>query len=194
MDTPIPDETLVVALQDGDDAAFDELLARYKRPVINFIYRMLNDAASAEDVAQEVFVKVYRNIHRFKPGKDRRFSTWLFQIARNQTLDTIRHRRRRPLEFNDWSAEENAIITATQPAPDVCLVREEQRAAVARAIQQLPEKQRTALLLTVYHELSQAEIAAVMGCTARAVESHLARARKQLRTNPVISTWIDKND
>ncbi len=181
METTPPDETLVVALQDGDDTAFDILLARYKRPVINFIYRMLNDAAAAEDVAQEVFVKVYRHIHRFNPGKGTKFSTWLFQIARNQTLDAIRYRSRRPLEFRDLSENEAADLAATPSTAAARLLQEEQVATVARAIQKLPAKQRTAIVLTVYQEMSQVEISAVMGCSVRAVESHLARARKTLR-------------
>ncbi len=181
METPVPDEILVVALQEGDDTAFDQLLARYKRPVINFIYRMLNDASAAEDAAQEVFVKVYRNIHRFKPGKGRTFSTWLFQIARNHALDAIRYQSRRPLEFRDMSENGAANLAATPPTADARLVQEEQVATIARAIQKLPMKQRTAMVLTVYQEMSQAEIATVMGCSVRAVESHLARARKALR-------------
>ena len=182
METPLPDNTLVVALQNGDDAAFDQLLARYKRPIINFVYRMLNDPTAAEDVAQEIFVKIYLNIHRFNPKKGTKFSTWLFQIARNQTLDTIRHQRRRPQAFHNSCTDEETNIEAAQLSPDKHLVQAEQLAVIGRAIQQLPAKQRTAIVLTVYHEMPQAEISAVMGCSVRAVESHLSRARKALRT------------
>lgn len=171
----------MVRLQSGDERAFDELMARYKLPVVNFIYRMLHDADEANDVAQEVFVRVYRHRDRFRADGKHRFSTWLFQIARNLTIDAIRRRKRRPLEFLDPAEIGAATAVSMDPASDREAANREVRDLIVEAISILPEKQRTALILSEYHDLSHAEIAAILKCTAKSVESRLARARTFLR-------------
>jgi len=177
-----PDLEIVVRVQGGDERTFDELMARYKSPVVNFIYRMLNDAGEADDAAQEVFVRVYRHLHRFRPGGRCRFSTWLFQIARNQALDVLRHRRRRPVETRDMRDGGEDAPASAGPSADRALSNKEIGEAVARAVSVLPEKQKTAVILAEYHDLSHAEIAEIMNCSAKSVESRLARARETLRT------------
>ncbi len=175
------DRAGILRLQNGDDAAFDEIIARYKMPVINFVYRMIGDADEADDVAQEVFVRVYSKCHRFKPGGRHRFSTWLFQIARNQAIDVLRKRQRRPVEFRDFGKDGGHEPVSLVASADRETEHKEIGDAIARAVSKLPEKQKTALILAEYHNLPHAEIAAVMQCSVKSVESRLARARCELR-------------
>ena len=172
---------MVVRFQSGDEQAFDELMARYKLPVVNFVYRILNDVGEADDVAQEVFVRVYRHGRRFKADGKSRFSTWLFQIARNQSLDVLRRRKRRPVETRDMCDGGDHSPMYAGPSADGELSNKEIGEAVARAVADLPEKQRTVVICAEYHGMSHAEIAGVMDCTVKSVESRLARARQVLR-------------
>ncbi len=175
------DLQLVARLQAGDDGAFDELMGRYKTPVVNFVFRMLNDAGDADDVAQEVFVRVYRHIRRFHADGRRRFSTWLFQIARNQAIDQLRKRKRRPVELRTFAEEDGQEPASSGRSADREAHLKEVGEAVAQAVSALPERQKTALILAEYHDLSHAEIAAIMKCSVKSVESRLGRARQTLR-------------
>jgi RNA polymerase sigma-70 factor (ECF subfamily) len=163
------DQSLVEQLQAGADAAFEELMRRYKRPVLNFAYRMLGNADDADDVAQEVFVRVYQNIAAYRPRT--KFSTWLFALARNAAIDRLRWRQRHPTEPLD------AVPEPATPPVDVDEVGEH----IAAAIASLPEEQRTAIVLCEYQGLSYAEIAQIMRCSEKSVESRLYRAKQTLR-------------
>lgn len=177
-----PDAATVARLQAGEERAFDELMVRYKAPVIQFVYRMLNDAGEADDVAQEVFVRVYRNIHRFKASGKHRFSTWLFQIARNQAIDVLRKRRRRPVELGFFGGDGVGEPVLPRFSADREAEWKEVGDAISRAVFALPEKQKTAFILAEYHDRSHAAIAAIMNCSVKSVESRLARARQSLRS------------
>jgi RNA polymerase sigma-70 factor (ECF subfamily) len=171
-----PDSELVQQIQSGEDAAFDELMRRYKRPVVNFVHRLLGNAADADDVAQEVFVRVYRNLDTYRPKT--KFSTWLFALARNAAIDRLRWRTRHPAERIESAAQ----LAAPSGTADEVAAREvgEQ---IAAAVDKLPEDQRTALVLAEYHGLSYAEIAEVMHCSEKSVESRLYRAKQTLRAS-----------
>jgi RNA polymerase sigma-70 factor (ECF subfamily) len=168
------DYQLIQQLKAGNDAAFEELLSRYKKPVLNFVYRLLGNADDADDVAQEVFVRAYRHIEDYRPKTQ--FSTWLFAIARNAAIDRLRHRQRHPTEPLEGIEPASPV---RGPAAEAQL--QEIGAQIASAIQQLPEDQRTAIVLAEYHDQSHAEIAAIMGCSEKSVESRLYRARQTLR-------------
>src|SRR5438128_5908955 len=164
----LTDFQLVERLQRGEDAAFDELMGRYKRPVLNFAFRMLGEA-EAEDVAQDVFVRVYQRIGDYRPrGK---FSTWLFALARNACIDRLRYRQRHPTEPLDAAPEPST------PPVEVDDISKH----IAAAVAELPEDQRTAIVLAEYHDLSYAEIAGIMRCSEKSVESRLYRAKQTLR-------------
>src|ERR1700719_3950764 len=102
-----PDPDIIRQIQSGDDSAFDELMRRYKRPVVNFVFRMLGNAQDADDVAQDVFVRAYQNLDTYRP--ETKFSTWLFALARNAGVDRIRWRSRHRTE----SIESAPEITAS---------------------------------------------------------------------------------
>lgn len=149
-------------------------MTRYRRPIVNFVYRMIGDAGDADDVAQDVFVKAYRNIARYTSKGN--FSTWLFALARNAAIDHLRWRRRHPLRPPDEPVEQE----------DTRSVRSEVTARetgkhIARAIAELPEDQRTAIILCEYHGMAYAEIAEVMNSSTKSVESRLYRAKQTLR-------------
>ena len=176
------DAAFVQRLRAGEEQAFCELLRRWQRPVLSFVYRMTGDAAAADDIAQEVFVRVFRKIGEFRlrPGQAS-FSTWLFQIARNATLDQQRHRQRHPSESIEVLEESADTLASNAASPEAALLRAELGTEIAAAVAALPEDQRVALVLAEYQELPVAEIAAVMGCSQKSVESRLYRARQALR-------------
>ena len=167
------DFDLVRQIQAGEDAAFDELMRRYKRPVVNFAYRMLGSADDADDVAQDVFVRAYHRIGDYKPGTGK-FSTWLFALARNACIDKIRYRKRHPTEPLDGAAEMPARATDEIGAREI-------GEQIAAALDRLPEDQRTAIVLAEYHDQSYAEIAGIMKCSEKSVEARLYRAKQTLR-------------
>ncbi len=176
------DWALVERVKAGDDEAFTVLMGRYRRPVLNFVFRMIGDAVEAEDLAQDVFVRAYR--HMRQPAFHQTgaaFSTWLFQVARHAALDCIRHRKRHPSESlerledrGESTPDAGATAAATVAAREI---GEQIAAAVAR----LPEDQRTAIVLSEYEDLSYARIAAIMACSEKSVEARLYRARRFLR-------------
>jgi RNA polymerase sigma-70 factor (ECF subfamily) len=173
------DRDLVFCAQEGDEAAFTALVVHYKGPILSFVFRLIGDAVESEDVAQDVFVRAYRNLNRFVVrGPDDRFSSWLFHLARNTAIDELRRRHRRPPSVPD----EQAVATpahGADPARDAAGREREQ--AVAAAVAELPEDQRTALSLAVYEGRSYAETATIMGSSAKSVEARLYRARQFLR-------------
>lgn len=173
-----PDRAVVERAQRGDDRAYDELMARYQQPVLHFVFRLLGGSPDAEDVAQEAFVRAYLNLGRFRFRPGARFSTWLFQVARNAALDHVRKRRRRPQAAPDPARAEPADAS---PDAAAALMHRETGAAIERAFAALPEDQRTALVLAEYHGCGADEIAAVMKSSVRAAESRLFRARRQVR-------------
>jgi RNA polymerase sigma-70 factor (ECF subfamily) len=180
---PATDLALVERAQAGNDAAFDELMARYKKPILNFVYRMLKDAEEADDVAQDVFVRVYRKLGTFKPDLSRVdatkvFSTWLFAVANHAAIDRLRWRKRHPTsplsELPDGATTSRHDVITEASAHEL---GEQISTAVAR----LPQDQQTALILCEYNGLSYAEAAQIMKSSIKSVELRLYRAKRTLR-------------
>jgi RNA polymerase sigma-70 factor, ECF subfamily len=171
-----PEATLIEQARAGDEAAFAELMRRYKRPVVNFVYRMLGDAAEADDIAQEVFVRVYQHIGSYRPRM--KFSTWLFTLARNAVIDQLRWRKRHPTESLEL-IERSAASTEAGVVEQVAT--REIGEHIASAVATLPEDQKTALILAEYNGLSYDEIAQIMRCSEKSVEARLYRAKQTLR-------------
>jgi len=178
--TDLMERDLVERAREGDDAAFAALMTRYKGPVLNFIWRLTGDRDGAEDDAQTTFVRAYRNLRRFSFRRPQdRFSTWLFAIAHHTALDSLRRRRRHPEQPLELTSESSIPASGADPASEAA--NRETGRLIQAAILALPEDQRTALILSVYHDMSQAEVARVMKTTEKSVESRLYRGRQFLR-------------
>jgi RNA polymerase sigma-70 factor (ECF subfamily) len=180
-----PDAALMLRVKQGDGAAFAELVDKYKRPVLNLVYRMLHDPTEAEDVAQNVFVQVFRSAHRYEVSA--KFSTWLFTIARNLALNELRRRSRHPAESMDATRAEQDDQPLQQfedkktSLPPEDLLHGELEQKIEHALAALPENQRTAILLCRQDELSYEEIAKVLGCSVSATKSLIHRGRETLK-------------
>jgi RNA polymerase sigma factor (sigma-70 family) len=176
------DEDLMGRLQAGEDAALAPLMHRWEAPVKRFIFRLIGNTAEAEDLAQEVFVRIYRKRSSYRPGA--KFSSWCFSIAANQAKNRLRWWKRRPnLSLNAWmeTGGDAADQSATGAQASVEAVKRERIAAVQAAVAALPLDLRTALVLFEYEQQSMGEIAAALHCTPKAVENRLYRARRMLR-------------
>lgn len=185
----LEDWRLVLRVKAGDESAFDAILQRYKRPVLDFVYRMIGDATEAQDVAQDVFVRAYRGIRRpsFRPSRAA-FATWLFQVARNAALDCLRRRKRHPASSLSDLNDTGIQIASGDLTPDRAVASGELGQAIARAVGELPEDQRTALVLSEYEDMSAGQIADVMRCSRKSVEGRLYRARRFLRSK--LADWM----
>lgn len=180
-----PDAALMLRVQQGDREAFAELVERYQRPVINFVYRLIHDPTEAEDVAQTVFVQVYRFADRYAVSA--KFSSWLFTIARNLALNEIRRRSRRPADSLEAPHPERPDEPLRQfedrrnAAPAENLLERELEQKIAEAVDALPEAQRSAVLLCRREDLSYEEIASILGTSVSATKSLIYRGRETLK-------------
>ena len=166
----------------GDTIAFEELVERHQRLVAGTVARMLGNNSDVEDIAQQVFVRVWKSAKRYVPRA--KFTTWLLKITRNLVFNELRRRSRHaqlPLQV-DSEEEERPIKDEQARAPDALLLEQELQRAIETAIAQLPETQRMAVVLRRYNELSYEQIADVLGQSVPAVKSLLFRARTELRT------------
>ena len=170
-------------LQGGGEEAWRDMLERWRKPLLNFLFRMTGDAALADDTAQETLVRVSRAIGEFRPsvGGEAAFSAWLFQIARHAALDALRHRRRHPADALEEQPAAGGLIADSAPSPARAAELRDIGAEIAAAVQELPEEQRTALILAEYHDFAVAAIATIMGTNVKSVEARLYRARQTLR-------------
>jgi len=173
-------------LADGHDASLDDLMERHGEKLFHYLIRCLQNEEDAADLAQETFVRVYQNRKRFKAGS--KFSTWLYTIATNLARTRYRFRARHPEVSLDAETARSGgalsdVLTEDKQTPSERLQGEERAEAVRQALATLPEDLRTPLLLAEYEEKSQAEIAAILDCSPKAVEMRIYRARQQLRVS-----------
>jgi len=188
-----PDAVLMLRVKRGDRAAFETLVEKYRQPVMNVLVRSLPDAAEAEDLAQAVFVQVFKSAGRYEARA--KFSTWLFTIARNLCLNELRRRARHPTEPLEPAGEAESDLPPRQFedkslfSPPDALLHGELEAKVREAIAALPENQRTALLLH-QEEIAYEEISEVLDCSLSATKSLIHRARETLkaRLKPYLRT------
>lgn len=175
-----PDAELIARVGRGDAAATRAMVHAKLPRVLALARRMLGDAVEAEDVSQEAFVRVWRHAARWRPGAAR-FDTWLYTVTLNLCRDRLR--RRRP------SGPVPQEIADPAPSPIAHLTEAAQSQAVERAVSSLPERQRDAILLVHYQDLSNIEAAAVLGVSVEALESLLARGRRSLRAIFAAGEW-----
>lgn len=180
------DVALMLRVKAGDEDAFRELIERHQRAVISVIYRAIGDAWEAEDLAQRVFIQIFRSAHRYKPTA--KFTTWLFTITHNSIRNEYRRRGRHMAESFDALTQSGEagepgaqLADARAIDPSRQIVERELQEKIQAAIQLLPEAQRTAVILCRFEGLPYEEIATVLGCSASAVKSLLHRARETLK-------------
>jgi RNA polymerase sigma-70 factor (ECF subfamily) len=176
------DQQLVERVQAGEKAAFDVLVRKYQHRVLKLVSRFVNDASEAEDVAQEAFIKAYRALASFRG--DSAFYTWLYRIAINTAKNALVSNRRRPVDFDldlqDPEQYDRHARLKEGDTPEGVLLTEEIRTVVERAMEQLPEDLRTAIVLRELEGLSYEEIAEAMDCPVGTVRSRIFRAREAI--------------
>jgi RNA polymerase sigma-70 factor, ECF subfamily len=181
-----PDIRLMLQVRDDDNGAFEMLVERFQHRLVAVMHHVVGNAEEAEDLAQEVFLRVYRARKKYSPRS--KFSTWLFTIANNLALNCLRSRQRKPvvpLNVHDSGplgprpAEQ--LVHDRGGGPTHRLQQEELAAIIRQALEGLNERQRVAVVLNKFEDMNYAEVAEVMGLTTKAVKSLLSRARENLR-------------
>lgn len=181
-DTLEPDTELMLRVRGGDQASFALLLERHRGPVTHFLYRMVQNQAVSEELAQEVFLRVFRSRLNYQPSA--KFTSWLFRIATHLALNCIRDGRHEKWQDSlDQPAEDGAPKQLAGPHPSVeqVLVYRVKLQEVRKAIDSLPVKQRAAVLMHKYKEMEYSQIASALSCSDSAVKSLLFRAYETLR-------------
>ena len=176
------DAELMLRVKEGDGASFAILLEKHRLPVIHFLFRMVQNQGVAEELAQEVFLRVYRSRESYEPTA--KFTTWLFRIATHLALNSLRDGKNRRLEehLNDDSNEGPAREVSDQrPSIEQTMLHQVRRDEIRRAVAMLPEKQRAAVLMHKYEEMEYSQIAKVLNCSESAIKSLLFRAYETLR-------------
>ena len=182
---PVPDMSLIERCRASDESAFNEVVSRYKAQVYNYIYRMTGSSDDAEDLTQEVFIRMYTSIDSFRSQSS--LSTWLFRIASNLCIDRFRRSKTRaaafsldePIQGND--SESGHEIPDSTYEPQRLLENTEMAEQIQLSLAQLPEKLRAAVILHDVEGLPYDEIAQIVGCPLGTVKSRLFNARMQLR-------------
>lgn len=176
------DIALMLAVKQGDESAFEALVERHQFRVVGTVSKMLGGESYAEDIAQQVFIRVWQSAPRYSPSA--KFTTWLLTITRNLVFNEMRRRRRArvvPIEPEDPDRPPPEHADTSVPSASEVALHGELQDAIARAIAALPEAQRTAVILRRYEEMPYEEIAKVLRTTVSSVKSLLFRARGELR-------------
>jgi RNA polymerase sigma-70 factor (ECF subfamily) len=177
------DAQLMLRVREGDQASFGLLLEKYRAPVVHFLYRMVQNQPVAEELAQEVFLRVYRSRTSYEPAA--RFTTWLFRIATHLALNWLRDGKHERLQERlDEDGEGQAVrrdAADRRPSAEQFLLEQVRRDEIRAAIAALPAKQRAAVLMHKYQEMDYAQIAGALSCSESAVKSLLFRAYETLR-------------
>lgn len=176
------DAELMLRVRDGDSLSFSLLLEKHRAPVVGFLFRMVQNQAIAEELAQEVFFRVYRSRATYEPTA--KFTTWLFRIATHLALNWIRDGRNERFQASlDDNAQDGVSrqVAVGEPNVEQRLLRRARLREIRQAVEKLPAKQRAAVLMHKYQEMEYSQIAGVLNCSESAVKSLLFRAYESLR-------------
>lgn len=182
---PYTDAEVMLRVKAGDESAFDFLVQKYRRPLVSFMYRMARNSAAAEDLAQEVFLRVYRSRQTYEPSA--KFTTWLYRIATNLAVNHARDtRKERPevtvsLDEPDEETGTTMEVRDSSMTVEEHLVREERLAAIRNKVEALPERQKLAVVMHKYQQMDYKQIAEVLKLSESATKSLLFRAYESLR-------------
>lgn len=184
------DHLLMAGVAAGDHDAFRRLVARHQGAVVGTVTKMLGNTSDSEDIAQLVFIRVWKHAKHYKP--ENKFTTYLYTIARNLVYNETRRRSRKKTVSTDWREKESHLEHPADPAarPDSVLLTGELQQAIDAAIHALPKKQRLAVILRRYENLPYEEIAAVLDVSVPSVKSLLFRARTTLRDS--LAQYLDE--
>lgn len=181
-----PDVRLMLQVRSDESGAFEALVERYQHRLVAIMTHLVSNAEEAEDLAQEVFLRVYRSRHKYRPRS--KFSTWLFTIANNLALNHLRARQRRPVQPLPvhesgplGTRPEEQLVPDPGTGPMQRVQKKELAERIREALDNLNERQRMAVILNKFEDMGYAEIAEVMGLTTKAIKSLLSRARMNLR-------------
>jgi RNA polymerase sigma-70 factor (ECF subfamily) len=186
----VGDCELVTRAIAGRDDSFEELVRRYQRPLVSYVYRMTGNYESALDLTQEVFIKVYGSLARYRP--EYKFSTWIYRIAHNTAIDHLRRHSTREQELEVATPEGDTYekpYASSAPTPEENSVRAERRAEIEDVIGSLPASYRELIVLRHAHDLSYDEIAEVTGLPLGTVKNRIFRAREAMRL-PLVERGI----
>lgn len=181
----LSDADIMLRVKAGDESAFTYLIQKYRRPMVNFMYRMAHNAAGAEDLAQEVFLRVYRSRESYEATA--KFTTWLYRIATNLAVNHARDtRHERPentvsLDEPDEESGRTLDLPGREPSAEESLMQRERLAAIRQRVQALPERQRIAVVMHKYQQMDYRQIADVLKLSESATKSLLFRAYETLR-------------
>jgi RNA polymerase sigma-70 factor, ECF subfamily len=181
----VDDAAVMLRVKAGDDSAFEYLVQKYRRPMLSFMYRTAHNPAAAEDLAQEVFLRVYRSRESYEPSA--KFTTWLYRIATNLAVNYARDRRHERPEVMvsiDEPDEDTGLtvdVSDGSLTAEEAILRRERMAAIRQRVQALPERQRTAVLMHKYQQMDYRQIAEVLKLSESATKSLLFRAYETLR-------------
>ena len=182
-------EDLLAKTAEGDELAFEILVQKHQTSVLNLIYRYVGDRTRAKDLAQEVFLRIWRAAGSYEPKA--KFTTWIYRITVNLCLNDLKSANKKKLPLSRGAIEEsqtlNEEIADVSPSAEDVLLAEERSRQISKALQSLPENQRMALILKRYDNFSYNEIANIMDCSVSAVESLLVRAKRNLQAKLMIS-------
>lgn len=179
------DAEVMLRVKTGDESAFEYLVQKYRRPMVSFMYRMVRTSAAAEDLAQEVFLRVYRSREGYEASA--KFTTWLYRIATNLAVNYVRDTRyERPenmvsVDEPDEQTGQTLDLADGTPSAEEEIVRRERLAAIRQRVEQLPERQRLAVVMHKYQQMDYRQIAAVLKLSESATKSLLFRAYETLR-------------
>lgn len=184
MDLSDEDIQLMLRLKNGEEACFEQLVDRHKARVFNLVYRFLGNYQEADDVAQEIFIKVYYAKDSYKPKA--KFTTWLYAICKNTCFNELRKRKPVCVSIDDTVRLDEDTVTFQIPDPNASspadsVINDEQALIVKNAIDSLSVPQKMAVILYRYERLSYEEIAQIMQCSVKAVKSLLHRAKEELK-------------
>jgi RNA polymerase sigma-70 factor (ECF subfamily) len=169
---------LIVQARAGDDAAFTRLVELHQNAIYNLCYRMLGNAAEAEDAAQEAFLRAYAQLHRYDSARS--FKTWLFAIANHHCIDHLRKRRVSWLSIDEPALEPHPALREPRPNPEESSVSREEKAVVEAMLSKLSPEDRSVVVMRYWYDFSYEEMAQANGTTVSAVKSRLHRARATL--------------